>query len=398
MPYPIARIAYFGHNRRDPASVRRIQSFLDAGVEVVTFTFRRDQEPKYPGPPWANVDLGHVEHARLLGRIAVYLHAIATVIRRRRALLDSDVVYARNLDIFAFAAFAFALAAPTASRNHSFVYECLDVHEALTKNTRVSALLRWIERRILNRACLLVVSSPGFLRHYFGPVQDYRGARCWVENKLYFRAGCVPPPREPRGSSARPDSAAGGAALTIGWIGIIRCKRTLDVLKALALARPRDVRVRIVGRISYFLIEDFDEQVAAAANIDFAGAYDWPDGLESAYRGVDIVFAQELSWKGMNSDWLIPNRIYEASYFGVPSLSVGDTETSRIVRERGLGYTLPDDSTQTLIDFVDHLDRAELRAIRKRLLDMPPAAFVSNDGDTAELLDAIRAARGGALK
>lgn len=394
MSQPICRIAYFGHNRRDTAFLRRIQAFLDAGVDVVTFTFRRDGDPEHPGPPWNSVDLGYVEHARLFERIAVYLRAVATVIRRRRALLDSDVIYARNLDVFAFAAFAFALAAPRASRSHAFVYECLDVHEALTKRSRLAALLRWIERRVLDRACLLVVSSPGFVRHYFGPVQGYRGAHCWVENKLYFKAGETRPPRECPSASA--PGAAGATVLTIGWIGIVRCKRTLALLKALALARPKDIRVRIAGRVSYFLIEDFDEQIAGIANIEVAGVYDWPDGLASAYRGVDIVFAQELSWKGANSDWLIPNRVYEASYFGVPSLSVGDTETSRVVRERALGFTLPDDSPQTLVEFFDRLDRAELCAVRKRLLDTPAAAFVSDTGDITNLLGAIRAARRGA--
>jgi hypothetical protein len=60
-----------------------------------------------------------------------------------------------------------------------------------------------------------------------------------------------------------------------------------------------------------------------------------------------------------------------------------------------LGYTLRDDLPQTLIEFVDGLVRAALRAMCKRLLDMPPAAFVANACDTAELLDAMRAARAG---
>lgn len=382
------RIAYFGHNRQDTAFVRRIQAFRDAGVDVVTFTFRRDGEPALPGPPWPNVDLGHVEHARLIERIALYLRAIRAVFRHRGTLAAADVVYARNLDIFAFAALALTIARP--GRRRTFVYECLDVHEALTRDGRTSRLLRRIERWALRRARLLVVSSPGFLRHYFEPVQGYRGAHFWVENKLYFAGDPAARGKLPC-SRASPEAAA-DAVLTIGWIGIIRCRRTLELLKGLALARPGTVRIRIAGRVSYFLIEDFDEQIDGIANIEYRGAYAWPHELRDVYRHVDVVFAQELSWKGKNSDWLIPNRIYEASYFGVPSLTVGDTETARIVRERGLGFSLADDSLETLLAFVDGLDRAKLSAVSRRLLATPAEAFVTSAADTARLLDAIRAA------
>ena len=386
------RIAYFGHNRRDTAFQRRIRALLDAKIDVVTFTFRRDGEPEHPGPEWTNVDLGYVEHAKLFSRMALYLLAIRSVVNNRELIGRADVIYARNLDISVFALLATRLAMLFRSSKHKFVYECLDVHEALTGEGLVSTVLRWIERWVLRAASLLVVSSPGFLRNYFWPVQQYAGPHLWVENKLYFGSSYLP-------RIEAVDSAGRGAAytvedrLTIGWVGIIRCQRTLDLLKAVAVARPEQVTIRISGLISYFLIPDFDEQIAACENILFAGPYDWPQGLADAYRGIDLVWAQELSRKGRNSDWLIPNRVYEASYFGVPSLSVGDTETSRIVRERGIGYVLPDDSPVALIEFLENLKLSELDELKRKLLAMPATDFVAGPADTAALLEAIEMPR-----
>ena len=386
------RIAYFGHNRRDTAFTRRIHSFLDAGIDVATFTFRRDGEPKSPGPAWENTDLGHIEHANFFRRVGVYLRALQSIIRNRESIRGADVIYARNLDIFLFALLATSSVTIRRRSPHSFVYECLDVHEALTAPGAVGAVLRWAERRVLKKADLLVISSPGFINHYFCPTQRYGGPYFLVENKLYF--GDKDVPRVSSSSFCSADSAKGTSdALTIGWIGIIRCQRTLDLLKALAVAQPEDVFIRIVGSVSSFLIEDFEAQIASIDNIVFEGPYDWPEGLAEAYRDVDLVWAQELSWSGFNSDWLIPNRVYEASYFGVPSLGVGDTETSRIITERRLGYVLPEESAGLLIDFICNLDPDALEKKKRDLLNRPATDFVTTPADTAALLGAIDDAR-----
>jgi succinoglycan biosynthesis protein ExoL len=394
----VTRVVGFGHNRSDAAFKRRIKSLLDADVEVVTFTFRRDGEPEHPGPPWSNFDLGYVEHARLFGRLALYLGAMRVVARNSDLVRKADVILARNLDICVFAMLAVRWAMRLQPAKHRLVYECLDVHETLCGSGSVSRLLRWVERRVLNKASLLLVSSPGFLRHYFQPVQKYEGPHLWVENKLYFGD-------HPRaGRHQAPHAAATGvptaeSKLTIGWVGIIRCQRTLELLKALATARSGRINIRIAGLVSYFLIEDFDAQIAGYDNITFCGRYDWPSGLAEVYRNVDLVWAQELSWKGGNSDWLIPNRVYEASYFGVPSISVDDTETARFVREKNIGYVLPDDSSETLIAFVDGLDVSAVAGLKRSLLAMPASNFVAGPEDTAALLAAIRKPRtkGGGL-
>ncbi len=380
------RIVYFSHNRRDTAFVRRVQGLCDAGVDITTFSFRRDGEPASGGPAWPNVDLGHLEHGRFAQRALFYLKALYTVFSNRHTIGQADVIYTRNLDIFLFAYFSVRLALPWRSQRATFVYECLDVHEALIGSGWKAGLLRFLERRALSISRLLVVSSPGFIEQFFVPVQGYSGPHHWVENKLYL--GSVAVARD----SGEPKAAQDGP-LTIGWVGIIRCTKTLDLLIALARAKPDAVLIRISGLVSYFLLPDFDQQIAELPNIQFDGPYEWPQGLAKAYAGIDIVWSQELAWSGGNSDWLIPNRVYEASYFGVPSLSVGPTQTSKIIRERGLGYVLPEPTDAALLKFVEQLDRTELATVRTDLLARPASQFVLQADDTAALLDAIAQAR-----
>lgn len=370
-------LVMFSHNRRDTAFVRRVQSLQAQCDTLTTFTFRRDGEALEPGPPWDNIDLGYAEHAQFGKRLWLYATALLSVIKHRRILMQADVIHARNLDIFLFAWLASCLSLVFGK---PLVYECLDVHEALTKQSKVATVLRWLERRVLNRARLLIISSPGFMRHYFEPVQQFKGTHYLAENKLFFKDIEVARP------SLQPNETD---RISIAWVGIIRCTETLDLLRAAALAMPQTLHIKISGLVSYFLIPDFDEKIKDVANIEFTGPYDWPQGLDAAYSNCDLVWSQELSWRGHNSDWLIPNRVYEGSFFGVPSLALADTQTGRFIEERDIGYTLSDDKPETLLHFLQNISPAALNTKRAALLAREEGEFVASAHDAGQYLNAV---------
>jgi len=374
------RIVYFGHNRSDAALVRRIKSMRNIGLTVTAFTFRRDGEPEHPGPDWDNIDLGYVEHAKLLRRVVLLASALLRIAHNRSIVRSADIIYARNLDIFMLAWFALLL---TIGRNPRVVYECLDVHESLTRNGLPARILRWLERRVLRRIDLLVVSSPGFIENYFKPFQNFKGRYFLVENKLYFSN--MPVDRPELNSLIDKEKRP----VIVTWVGILRCQRTLDLLKELATIEGERILIRLHGMISYFLIPDFDEQIEGFPNIIFKGAYKWPEGLADAYQDADFVWAQELSWRGHNSDWLIPNRVYEGSYFGVLSLCVAGTETARFVAERDIGFVLPNDTSATLIDFFRNFEKKTILAKQQALLCRPSSDFVETPDDMQRLVRAI---------
>lgn len=372
-------LVMFSHNRRDTAFVRRVQSLQGQCDSLTTFTFRRDGEAAEPSPPWDNIDLGYAEHAQFVKRLMLYATALLTVIRNRKVLAKADVIHARNLDIFLFAWLASVCSLVL---RKPMVYECLDVHEALTKDNKVASILRWLEKRVLNRSSLLIVSSPGFMKNYFEPVQKYKRPHYLAENKLFFQDVVID---RPLPATQQDDNKI----ITVAWVGIIRCAQTLALLKSAAQAMPTSLHIKISGLVSYFLIPDFDEQIAGIANIEFTGPYEWPQGLANAYADADFVWSQELSWRGHNSDWLIPNRVYEGSYFGVQSLALANTQTGSFVTQRDIGYTLVDDQSQTLLDFLSQCDIAALHKKRNALLTRDVDEFVASGNDAQKYLDAV---------
>ncbi|MEG7700648.1 glycosyl transferase family 1, partial [Listeria monocytogenes] len=86
---------------------------------------------------------------------------------RWRDLRAADVVYVRNLDM---ALVAWASARLAGSRA-PLVYEVLDIQRLMVRPDWVGRIARAVERWILGRSALLVVSSPDFVSRYFAPVQ-----------------------------------------------------------------------------------------------------------------------------------------------------------------------------------------------------------------------------------
>ncbi len=378
------RLIYFGHNRDDVALIRRITSFMDAGVKVTAFTFRRDGAKKESPTKWENIDLGYVEHAKPGARLLVMLKTLGYIIQNRQIIKQADIIYARNLDIFILAWFAKLL---TPFSSAIMVYECLDVHESLTKKTVSARVLRWVERRILKRCDLLVVSSPGFMKRYFEPVQTYKGRSFLVENKLHIDSSTIKRP------DVHTNPKSDNKPIKLVWAGILRCHKTLDLMKALANTLRDDIDIHFWGKISHFLIPDFEDQIKNISNITFHGSYSWPEGLEKVYRDADLVWSQELSWGGYNSDWLIPNRIYEASYFNTLSLAVAGTQTAECVNLNELGYVLPDAKIKTLIHLITNLNKLDINKKKRALNNKPAADFIITEDDTYALLDATLACK-----
>lgn len=338
-------------------------------------------------PDWDNLDLGAVPNQRFVVRILLVLRAAIILAWHRRFLTQSDVWIARNFDLLALAWFARTF---LMGKWCPLVYECLDIHGLFTGSGRIKGFMRWLERRLLARVQLTWVSSPGFVEHYFRAVQNHDGPYALLENKLWFEGNDLSRPRiSDRRNPATP--------LRIGWVGSIRCQASLDILLQTARTLGPKVEIAIHGNIHHHAFEDFDDQISRCPNVTYNGRYSYPDGLLDIYCGCDVVWAQDLWQRGSNSDWLLPNRIYEASWFGCPSIAVGDTETGRRIKQDGLGYVINAPSADDLVRLTSSLSPAQLRGTSARMLSLPDHMFRMSYADLADALAPVLSmvARGG---
>ncbi|MFN7054743.1 glycosyl transferase [Hyphomonas sp.] len=372
----MTRIAFFGHDAGDAAVRRRAVALRDDGFDVTGFMMRRG-EPA--ATEWPLIDLGRTRDGAFIQRILQVLRGARTAARAKETLASADLIYARNLDMLACA----FLAKRLAGLNTPVVYESLDVHRMLCRKDVIGSVLRWLEGALLARSAALVVSSPGFLRNHFERHYPPHPRTMLIENRLAGGQGYGE--RRPSDTSEVPGK------LRIGWVGNLRCKRSLDLLCALADELGDAVEIRLHGVPARTEIPVFEPLIEARANMSYHGRYRSPEDLAAIYAGLDAVWAGDFMEAGYNSVWLLPNRIYEGGYFCTPAIAPADTETAAWLERHDCGFTLAEPLEKSLPDLARRLlaDPAPLRGKAEVLARLPEDAFVQPRGYLLALLAGV---------
>ena len=381
----MTRIAFFGHDAADAAVRRRVQGFRDDGLGVIGFTMRRRDDVQ---TDWDNVDLGRTFDGAYRQRIESIFSGAKRAAAQRDLLASADVIYARNLDMLATA----FLAKRYARLKTPVIYEALDVHRLLTRKDPIGFALRRIEGALLRRTKRLVVSSPGFLENYFEVRHRGLYRPYLIENRLAAGADYG---ARPGHNDALP---AGVEPLRIGWVGRLRCTRSLGLLTDLARKLGPQIRIVMHGIASPEEIPDFHERIQGLDNVEFKGRYRAPEDLSQIYRNLDLVWAGDFMEAGYNSVWLLPNRLYEGGYYAVPSIAPEGTQTAKWINARSAGFTLSENLACTLPGLIRTLiaDRGAIAVKRSHLLDLPETTFVAPRGELAALIaDTLGGAKNG---
>ncbi|MDJ0992313.1 MAG: hypothetical protein QNI90_01950 [Dinoroseobacter sp.] len=356
------QVAYFAHDWGDAAVKRRVAGFARDGINVAGFASYRTAPSR---PDWVRANLGRTFDNGYMHRVRAALRGAKTA--QIPALADADLILARNLDMLVTA----LLARRRACLATPVVYECLDIHRLVARQDSTGALFRSIERQALRHCVGHWVSSPAFLTEHFQRYYPEAQGAQLLENRLQAQIG-------PRPSGLKPI----GEKLRIGWFGNLRCARSLHLLRGLSKEFSDQVEVILRGYPAEAEIPDFHHVINASPNLTYGGRYHWPDELASIYDQVDVVWAGDFMDAGLNSQWLLPNRLYEGGWHGCPPIAPASSQTGRWIVEHESGFVLDEPLEETLPAFVDRLLKRPklIEAARARLLELPETVFVEPTG------------------
>ncbi|KCZ86455.1 putative glycosyl transferase [Hyphomonas jannaschiana VP2] len=377
------RVAYFGHDAGDAAIRRRVRAFADDGVSVTGFMMRRGEASS---TEWTNIDLGRTADGAFLQRIRQVFAGAGKAAAKRDELAEADVIVARNLDMLACA----FLAKRKAKLDTPVIYESLDIHRLLCRQDPIGKTLRWLEGRLLRRTRGLIVSSPAFLKNHFERYYPGQFRSYLVENRLAAGAEYGPRPV--------PEMPAKDRPLRLGWVGVLRCQRSLDLLCALADRFPETLEIHLHGVPARTEIPFFEPEIAKHPNMIYHGRYKSPEDLSELYHGLDMVWAGDFMEAGFNSVWLLPNRIYEGGYYCVPAIAPAGTQTAEWVSQRQGGFVIEEPLGDTLPELIVSLidDREPIQACARALAACPEDDFVQPVGMLSDLVDSALAEGGAA--
>jgi succinoglycan biosynthesis protein ExoL len=377
-PAMIAKIVYFAHDLSDPTVHRLVRMLVAGGAAVTPIGFRRSAEAPNAVEGLSPIDLGQTADGMLGRRMLSVVGALVRLGGMAEHLRHANVILARNLEMLVLAIRARKRYAPQAT----VVYECLDIHRMLLSNRLHGRLFRSLESKLWRDVDLLLTSSPAFIRNYFAP-RGFPSPIRLVENKVPMIGE-----RETGAPSVRPPP---GPPWRIGWFGMIRSRKSFDILSSLARAADGGLDIVIRGRPSAAIFHDFEAAITDLPHVHFAGPYRNPAELAAVYGDVHFNWAVEYyeSGQNQNSSWLLPNRIYEGSLYGSVPIASAAVETGRWLTKRGIGVVLDEPLEPKLIDFFQRLDHESYFKLVQTVEALPRSELVSSRSDCRELVEAL---------
>jgi succinoglycan biosynthesis protein ExoL len=358
------KILYLVHDLSDAAVQKRTQMLRDGGAVVTVAGFRRNDTP-----PQGTVDFGRTYNGGFIQRILAVLRQCLRMGTHKPLFAQSDVVIARNLEMLALAVRGRALC----GKEPVLVYESLDIHRLLLNSGPVGKAMRALEGFLANRAKALITSSPAFIREYFDTMARMRLPVRLMENKVYGDAATAPAPR-PAGPPWR-----------IGWFGAIRCAKSLQILSELVAESKGAIEVDIRGRPARDVLPDFERLTTQTPGLRFLGPYRNPGDLAAIYGAVHFSWAVDMFEEGLNSSWLLPNRLYEGGLYGAVPIALSTVETGRYLRQLGLGVTMAGPLLPFLRDFFAKLTASGYQALQKTAMEIPASQWRHDESDAKAL-------------
>jgi hypothetical protein len=165
---------------------------------------------------------------------------------------------------------------------------------------------------------------------------------------------------------------------------MIRCKKSFEILSDIARRRPDLVEIEIAGRPTRAVFGDFERQAEASAGIRYRGPYR-ADELDDLYGSVHFSWAIDYFEENANSEWLLPNRIYEGGNFDAIPIALTRTETGRWLKAANLGVLLNDPAAE-LESFLERLTPAGYPKLKLAARRAPRSLFIADQTDCDRLV------------
>jgi succinoglycan biosynthesis protein ExoL len=373
-------ILYLVHDLCDPAVRRRVVMLEAGGAQVTLAGFRRAEQPVTPLENVVPIDLGRTQDGKFAQRLLAVAKAALSLGSKLKGVGRPDVIIGRNVEML-------ALAQRARAQFHGdipVVYECLDIHRLLLGENMVSHALRGAERVLGRRSALLMTSSPAFQRNYFTRFRQIDAPVALLQNKVLELA------EQPADLSMVAVAPADGKPWRIGWFGALRCRKSLDLLSAFTRRMGGRFEIVLRGRPAYREFADFDRLVAAEPHIRFEGAYRNPEDLARIYGEVHFSWAIDFFEEGLNSTWLLPNRLYEGCRYGTVPIAMRQTETGRFLADRHLGLLLGEPSVDALQACMGAIDVEAYATARNRVRAEDRGTWVCDLRDCRALVERLR--------
>lgn len=318
----------------DTKDSKRIEIFKKNNFDIIVAAFER-KAFKSRVPNCKIKILGRISDGNYLLRIYKMFFSLKKL---RSIIKNADLIYAISPDlaIFAFIS-SFGLSKP-------MVIDIADIRKIQVSNSFFGAIFRFLEKIVVNKCQLLVVTSEGFITDYYikrlnANIEDY----FLLENKVDYNIIIE--------NSLLNES---NNKIRIGYLGVLRDNWTIELLSRLICEYPQKFEVLVAGinQISEFNLDNLNRKIEG---FNYIGPYKSPDELNDIYNKIDImaIFYPE---KDSSKNWYEAkkicrsNRFYESLYFNKPIIAFSFSQDGFYIEKLNIGMTFNNYDINTIAE------------------------------------------------
>jgi len=347
--------------------IKRVEIINKLIDQIQVYAFER--KGSYPGKKidFRMNTLGEITHVSYLKRFVLIVKSINII---RNTVRKTDVVYTFGLDMLFLGWISKQL---SFRKNVQLVYEVGDIREILIGKTPINNLARFFEKFLLRYVSVLVVTSEAFYTEYFRKVQNAKSLKYHViENKI--------DPDIMSDVHSQELAEKENKEFTIGYFGVLRCTRTLEILKMLAEKGKGIMKIYLRGLPGLKMQKEYDELVSTEGVVN-EGPYIVPDDLSEMYNTVDLVWAcyPYQGKKTGNWCWAKTIRFYESCYFKKPVFVQSGTEDCKTVEQYGIGICLDLENIEKTVEYILSTSEDEISEWEKNINELPVHVYLYSD-------------------
>ena len=351
----------------DSHQLNRMLMLENYGLNTVSLAYSRAYYPSKVSKP--DVSLGNLKHGNYLLRIFAFLRSL--IIVKGEIKRNGPAVYVFGLDNL----IQVYLIKMMLTKRVVIFYEISDIRAFETRNSILSRLLRLVYSQALRSVDQLIVTSPEFVTGYLSEYVGFHSKNYIVmENKVHssmVKYYSEQADRQPTNASKK---------IRIGYFGLLRCNRSIEIL--LDLADDSDEFHIVFRGILFGINDELVERINLNKNTSFHGPYHSPEDLRDLYQDIDVSWiCYPYSEKKVgNWQWARTNRYYEGGYFEVPMVASSHTVDGNNVLLKRIGWCIdlsnPDMAKKALVC----LTRKEIEKVKENYSKISRQEFeVSND-------------------
>lgn len=343
-----------------PYVLKKIKAFRANGYDTVLYAYNRgnDFERLESQDLGQVIDLGYLESGK--GYIKKLLLHVKSLKR----------VFAENPSPESvFILFMFDLAwINQLFYRRRIVYHISDLTYTKTRYPFMTSFFRRIDRRIIKKSYLTMVTSMGFCKYLF-PEGDIYNKFVEVPNLLQEDNPYT------RGQASRIESVD---RLRFGFVGLSRYESPIRIAKVIGEHYPNHT-FAFYGNGIPELMEKIDSLTARYRNITAHGRFNSSTDLEDIYSNIDILICC-YDVTTLNVRLAEPNKLYEAIFFNKPIVVSANTYLAEKVRSWGVGYDVDAQNEQSIKAFIDSLSVDGINDVIRQISGKPVDLLI-DDGD-----------------